>query len=85
MKIIIEIPDYAGDGMDVFWDLDSKYAIDIQEKSVVLSANKNGLISLAKQMLYMAYNKLPLGSHIHFDSFFTNIGEEDLELVIEVT
>ena len=83
MKIILDIPDYDGDSLDVVWDNGSKYTINIADNSVVISANKGALVSIAKQMLYMAYNNLPKGSHIHYDSFFTKMNEEEYELVIE--
>ena len=35
-------------------------------------------------MLYMAYNDLITGSHIHYDNFFTKVNC-DYELVIEKT
>lgn len=82
MKITLDIPDYDGNGIDVVWETGSKYAINIDDNSVVISANKNALVSIAKQMLYMAYNTLPKGSHVHYDSFFTKMNEE-YELVIE--
>lgn len=83
MKVIVDIPNYDGNGLDVIWENGSNYAISVEENSVVVSANKSGLISLAKQMLYLAHNDLPTGSHIHYDSFFTHINNEDFELVIE--
>lgn len=82
MKIILDIPNYDGDSLDVVWENGSKYAINIDDNNVVISANKGALVSMAKQMLYMAYNDIPEGSHVHYDSFFTKINEE-FELVIE--
>ena len=82
MKITLDIPDYDGDGLDVIWENGAKYAINIAYNSVVISADKAALVSIAKQMLYMAYNDLPGGSHVHYDSFFTKINGE-YELVIE--
>ena len=52
----------------------------------VLSANKKGLISLAKQMLYLANNDFHCsGAHIHFDSFFTKMDNAKYDLIIEKT
>lgn len=82
MKITLDIPDYDGDSLDIIWENDSKYAINIADNNVVISANKGALVSIAKQMLYMAYSDLPEGSHIHYDSFFTKMNEK-YELVIE--
>ena len=83
MKIIVDIPNYDGNGLDVIWETGSKYSVSVEANNVVISANKSGLVSLAKQMLYMAYNNLTTGSHIHYDSFFTRMTDEDFELVIE--
>ena len=82
MKITLDVPYYDGNGLDVVWEIDSKYAIKIIGDNVVISANKNALVSIAKQMLYMAYNDLPEGSHVHYNRFFTKMNEE-YELVIE--
>jgi hypothetical protein len=83
MRIVLEIPDYDGNSLDVIWEADSKYEISVQKNSVVISANKDGLISLAKQMLYMAHNDLPSGSHVHYDSFFTKGSNGCPELIVE--
>lgn len=83
MKISIDIPDYDGNALDVIWEPDSKYEVSVSDNSVVISANQSGLVSLAKQMMYMAYNNLPTGSHVHYDSFFTNTNEDSYEIVIE--
>ena len=83
MKIYVDIPDYDGNGLDVIWENDAKYSISVNDNNVVVSANKSGLISFAKQMLYMAYNDLHKGSHVHYDDFFTKIKTNDFELIIE--
>ena len=83
MKVTLDIPNYDGNGIDVVWENGSKYVINIADNNVVISANKGALVSIAKQMLYMAYNNLPNGSHIHYDSFFTKMNEDEYELVIE--
>lgn len=83
MRIVIDVPNYDGNGLDVIWEKDSKYAINVQNCNVVITANKSGLVSLAKQMLYMAHSNLPLGSHVHYNNFFTKTNDEGFELVIE--
>lgn len=85
MNINLSIPDYDGNAIDVIWDQNASYTIKLDERSVLLTANKQGLVSLAKQMLYMAYNDLPCGSHVHFDSFFINNLDSMYELIIEIT
>ncbi len=72
MKINVSIPDYDGNALDVIWAPEARYSVRAEDAQVVLKANQAGLISLAKQMLYMAYNDLPGGSHVHLDEFFTD-------------
>ena len=77
MIIKVDLPEYDDEnGLDVFWEKNGKFKIDVSMEEVVLSANTEGLISFAKQMLYLAYNQLPQGSHIHYDSFFTGCNPE---------
>lgn len=50
---------------------------------MILSANKAALISFAKQMLYLADDELPDGSHVHYDDFFVCGLEDGMEFTIE--
>lgn len=83
MRLVIDIPDYDGNSLDVIWEEGSEYAITVHNNDIMISANKSGLVSLAKQMLYMAHNNLPAGSHIHYDSFFTKGSNGCTELIVE--
>ena len=56
MQLQIDIPNYDGQAQEVIWYEDADYAIDVFDGEVALTANREGLISLARQMLYMAYN-----------------------------
>ena len=82
MKLSIYIPDYDGRGTDVIWEDDADYDLSVSGDSVVLRANRSGFISLARQMLYFAYQELPKGSHVHYDEFFTGRPHE-YELIVE--
>ena len=53
MKITVDLPDYDGNGLDVIWENESYYTLDVYESTVVFSANKQALISFEKQMLYI--------------------------------
>lgn len=83
MIIKLNIPDYDGSGIDVIWEDNASYNINVYEQSIVIIANKEALISFAEQMLYMAHNDLPMGSHVHYDEFFTKNHGEKYELIIE--
>lgn len=84
MRISVDIPNYDGNSLDVIWDQKAKFGLKAYDNCITLSANKEAMISFAKQLLYFAHNEIPNGSHIHFDSFFCKglIGE--YELVIEM-
>ena len=71
MNIKLELPDYDGEAIDVIWEKNGKFDVDVSDDEVLIKANNAGLISFAKQMLYLAYNNVGDGSHIHFDVFFT--------------
>lgn len=85
MKICVEIPEYDGNSIDVIGENKSKYSVEVDGNQVVLRGNKEALVSLAKQMLYLANNDIQHGTHVHFNSFFTEKSEEENELIIEKT
>lgn len=67
-KIIIDIPAYSRSGI---WPiLEAKYKLSIEKDradTVVIKADKGGLISLARHLLTLAQDEYPVGSHIHYD------------------
>ncbi len=73
MQITVSIPDYE-DGIKVFWTDNASLMISVDGNEVELSANREAMLCMAKQLLYMAYNELPPGSHVHLDSFFCKDG-----------
>lgn len=86
MYLKLEIPDYDNNAIDVVWEQNSKYEINIQDGQIVLNANNEALISFAKQMLYFAYNNdIKQGAHVHFGSFLPGVENSKNELVIEKT
>lgn len=48
--------------------------------TVVISANKEGLISLAQQLTTLAYESS--GSHIHYDAY-NSLEEGSVEMIVE--
>jgi len=53
MRITVDIPDHDGNGIDVVWDRNGKYSVEVNSNQIVLRGNKEALISFAKQMLYL--------------------------------
>lgn len=81
MHIDINIPDFDGNWIDVIWEKGAKVELNCDDDSILIRANSNGLISLAKQMIYLATNNVARGSHVHYDDFF--FGNVPYELIIE--
>lgn len=56
--------------------------VGVNDGEVIISANKAGLISLAKQMLSLAQDAVPVGYHMHYDEY-NSLEEGSVELIIE--
>ena len=68
MNIQIEIPDYSSnEGFKYEWRKDFQIKTSIDGSVFVIKANKEGLISLAKQLLQLAQDGVPNGYHLHYD------------------
>lgn len=83
MELMLEIPDYSGEGIKCVWNdnFEIKTALDSQG-SIVISANRAGLISLARQLLTLAQEGVPVGHHIHYDDY-SSLENGSVELIIE--
>lgn len=69
MEITIDIPEYIkGEDAEIFWEEGSIYKLEVAYDNIELRANKNAMISFAKELLYFAYNDKLQGSHIDFES-----------------
>ncbi len=67
--------------MDIQWVDGFTVKVSVYDgKNVVISANQEGLLSLAKQLMAMAAEDV--GSHIHYD-VNNSLEEGSSELVIE--
>lgn len=70
MEIKIEIPAYSREhGMKYKWEDGFEIEVKIDNGEVLLTANKAGLISLATQLLTLAYTEAAPGAHFHYDQF----------------
>lgn len=49
---------------------------------MIISANNEGLLSLARHLLTLVQNEVPIGTHIHLDEY--NLLEEgSIDLIVE--
>ncbi len=83
MKIEIDIPKYDPDiGIQYHWT--NSFEVDIRtvNEAVQISANKEGLLSLANHLLNLAQDEVPNGVHLHFDEY-NSLEDGLLELIIQ--
>ena len=68
--------------MEYKWEDGYEIRVQLEDQAAVISANREGLISLADHLLALAKEKP--GSHIHLDQH-NSLEEESAELIIELT
>ena len=64
----------------MIWEDGFTIKVISEEKEVVISANKEGLISLSNQLKALANENI--GSHIHYDEY-NSLEDGSSELIIE--
>ncbi len=70
MEIKVVIPNYnPKTGIKCNWENGFEIAVKIKNGIILLSANREGLISLANHLLTLAQEAVPSGCHIHLDEF----------------
>lgn len=66
--------------MDIEWEDGFTIKVKVDEGSVVVRANKEGLLSLARQLMALADSDA--GCHIHYDEH-NSLEEGSAEMIIE--
>lgn len=84
MEIIkIEVPKYSPEkGFEYNWENGFDIETKIDDGVIKITANKEGLISLANHLLNLSQDDIPLGYHLHFDEY-NALEESSIELIIE--
>lgn len=81
-KIVLDIPDYTSEkGLLLGWENNFSISCHVNNDEVVISANQQGLISLAKQLLALAQSNVPNGHHYHLDEL-NSLESGSRELII---
>lgn len=83
MKYEIEVPSYSNrTGFKFDWQYGFTIDARITDNTVVIKANKEGLVSLARHLLSMSQEGIPSGYHFHLDE--TNSLEDgSCEIIVE--
>ena len=83
MKIKVEIPNYNPiTEIKCNWENGFEIAVKIENGIITLSANREGLISLANHLINLAQEAVPSGCHIHLDEF-NSLEEVSTELIFQ--
>ena len=83
MKKEVDIIPYdANTGILLSYEKNSAIEVKNTGDEVIISANNEGLLSLARLLLTLAQNEVPIGTHTHLDE--RNLLEEgSIDLIIE--
>jgi len=83
MKQEIKITKYdSSKGLQLSWEKNFYIETKKEKTELVISANREGLISLARHFLTLAQNDVPLGTHIHLDEY-NALENGSVDLIIE--
>ena len=83
MKQEIEITQYdAKKGIQFNWEKNFAIKVKNEGDEVIISANNEGLLSLARHLLTLAQNEVPVGTHIHLDEY-NSLEEGSIDLIVE--
>ena len=69
----------AGDNMDIEWVDGFEIRVKVDHDAVVIAANREGMLSLAKQLTALA--EAAPGQHIHYDDY-NSLEEGSAEMII---
>ena len=66
----IDIPEYnKNTGLQLCWGDGYMIKVASENNKVVISANREGLISMVNHLLNLAQVDVPCGTHIHLDEY----------------
>jgi hypothetical protein len=82
MKIEIEVPNYSSEyGIQLNWDQDFSIRVTVSGDDVIIQANQAGLCTLARHLLTLAQQQVPVGHHVHYDAA-SSLEDESSGLVV---
>jgi len=82
MELRIEIPKYTAEsGLILEWGDGFEIVAKAENGATIITANKEGLISLARHLLTLAQDEVPTGGHFHLDEY-NSLESGSTELII---
>lgn len=83
MKKEIEIREYkSNSGLQLSWENNFIIKTEFENNEFIISANTQGLTSLANHLLNLAQDEVPNGSHIHLDEY-NSLEDGSIDIVLE--
>jgi len=84
VKVTLEVPDYVPEnGLQLLWEPAPEItAVLDPDGAVIVTANPDGLVSLARHLLALAQESVPAGRHIHLDAF-NALEDDSVGLILE--
>ena len=67
--LILDIEKFVDKYLKILEELNQKIDKEKNKENIVISANKEGLLSLANHLVNLAQYDIPVGSHIHLDQY----------------
>jgi hypothetical protein len=85
MEIKLNVPEHQKNrGIKYNWQNGFNIKIEIEDNTVLIKANREGLMSLANHLVTLAQQDIPLGYHAHFDDI-NSLEEGSCQLIVEKT
>lgn len=77
----IFVPKYDGESFSFVWEENFSIKCSVDNNSIIIEANKGGLISLARHLLELAQENVPEFEHFHLDEY-NSLDDNSAELII---
>lgn len=85
MDMEIVVPEYnVNTGLRLCWSDGYSIKISTNDNEVIISANREGLLSLANHLLNWAQTEVSCGTHIHLDEY-NSLEDGSNPIIIEKT
>ncbi|MEQ1787034.1 MAG: hypothetical protein ABL966_08275 [Acidimicrobiales bacterium] len=63
----IDVPEYSPAGLPFVWDDEAQISVSMDPTFATVSANRDGLVTLARHLLTLAQPSVPIGNHFELD------------------
>ncbi len=77
----IDVPKYDENGFKFVWNEGYFIQCSIKDETTIIKANAEGLISLARHLLELSQENVPLKNHFHLDKY-NSLEDDSTELII---